>query len=295
MASTCDRPSPRRSSRAQAAISVDAGRTSCEDHKMHTVQSLVRDLEASGIPREATVFVHSGMRAIGDVEDRAEGVINALVDYFGPGLLAAPSHTWMTVHQDRDVFDPATTPSCVGIISQLFWQRPDATRSWHPTHSVAAIGEEAEWLTADEHLTTTPCPRTGTYGRLLDRDAYLVFMGCPMTKNTFVHGVEEWLDIPNRIASKATALSVRTPDGDVIATPQFMHDAPINDVSDNYQKLQKPLADLGQLRTVRFGDADMHITTTTAVAALATQLLQRDPDLFLTPDPVPSEWYLPRG
>lgn len=261
---------------------------------MHTVQSLTGDLEASGIPRDATVFVHSGMRAIGDVEGRAQGVVTALVNYFASGLLVLPSHTWMTVHKDRDVFEPAASPSCVGIISQLFWQRPDAIRSWHPTHSVAAIGEDAEWLIADEHLTTTPCPRDGAYGRLLDRDAYLIFIGCPMTKNTFVHGVEEWLEIPNRLASKATALSVRMPDGDVIATPQFMHDAPIDDVSHNYGKLQRPLAELGQLTTARFGDADIHITTTTAVAALATRLLERDPDLFLTPDPVPLDWYMPQ-
>lgn len=250
---------------------------------MHTAESLALDLEKSGIPRDATVLVHSSLRSIAPVEGGADAVCDALVRYFEPGLVVLPTHTWMTVNKDGAVFDPLESPSCVGALTEVFWQRPDTFRSWHPTHSVAAAGKDAEAFVADEHLTQTPCPRNGVYGKLADRDAYIAFVGCPMTKNTFVHGVEEWCGIPNRLALEPTALSVRLPGGEVVAAPQHMHKAPIEDISSNYGKLKPLLEQRGMLRRSQLGDAEVLVVKAREVQQVATQLLADDPDYFLTP------------
>lgn len=256
---------------------------------MHNVSELEKDLDSWGVPRESTVLIHSSMKSVGQVEGGADSVVEALSRFFDPGLLVLPTHTWMTVNQEGDVFDVQNSPSCVGVLPDVFRKRGDVIRSWHPSHSVAARGTDAEEFTAGEELARTPCPKDGVYGRLLDREAYIAFLGCPMTKNTYVHGVEEWAGVPNRIASEATGLFVRTPTGEMIATPQFRHKAPIDDVSSNYGKLQEPLDRFGLLREGRLGDATVLVTTARGVYELATHLLDQEPDLFLTPDPVPEE------
>ncbi len=259
---------------------------------MHTKESLIDDLAASGIPRDATVLLHSSMKAIGEVEGRADTVLDALAEYFEPGLLVLPTHTWETVNKDGDVFDPESSLSCVGVLTNLFWKRPETVRSLHPTHSVAALGEDAQKFTAGEELTRTPCSQGGVYGRLLDRGAYILFLGVPMTRNTFVHGVEEWNTIPNRLAEKPTELAVRS-GGSLIQTPQNVHSAPIPDISENYGKLRPVLQENGDLQVAKFGDAELLITTAPAVNRVATALLERDPDIFLDDRPVPKEWELP--
>ncbi len=249
----------------------------------HTKQSLLEDLAETGIPRDATVLIHSSMKSVGDVAGGADTVLDALSEYFAPGLLVLPTHTWADIVSEGDVFDPQTSPSCVGVLTELFRKRSDTVRSLHPTHSVAALGEDAGEFVAGEELVVTPCAREGVYGRLFDRDAYILFLGVPLTRNTFVHGVEEWNEIPNRLAKTPTAFVVKTPDGQEVVVPQFRHDAPIRDISENYDKLEKPLLDSGALHSERFGDAELLVTTARAVEKAASELLAQDPDVFLTP------------
>lgn len=249
---------------------------------MHTKDTLLADLEATGIPRDSTVLIHSSMTAIGDVEGGADTVLDALSEYFAPGLLVLPTHTWRDIFSDGDIFDPQQSPSCVGVLTDLFWRRPETVRSWHPTHSVAALGKDAAQFVAGEATRRTPCAREGVYGRLVDRDAYILFLGAPITKNTFVHGVEEWNGVPNRVAKEATDLLVRTPGGELIPAPQHRHDAPIRGIYENYQKLGDPLRKVGGLESARVGDAELLITKARIVERVASALLKEDPDVFLT-------------
>ena len=260
---------------------------------MHTKETLLADMAITGVPREATVLIHTSMKTIGEVEGGADTVLDVLSEYFAPGLLILPTHTWVTVFEDGDVFDPQQTLSCVGILPNLFWQRPGTVRSWHPTHSVAALGADASQFVAGEESKQTPCPRDGVYGRLVDRNAYILFLGAPFTKNTFVHGVEEWNNVPNRLAEEAVQLRVRTPGGELIAAPQHRHDAPIRSIYENYGKLGSPLTKVGGFRSARFGDADLLITKARAVEQVASALLSEDPDVFLDGDKVDPAWQPP--
>ena len=262
---------------------------------MHTKQSLLADLTKSGIPRDATVLIHSSMKSVGEVNGGADTVLDALSEYFEPGLLVLPSHTWETINQDGDVFDPEVSASCVGILTDLFWRRPETVRSWHPTHSVAALGAEAREFVAGEETTRSPCPRGGVYGRLLDRGAYILFLGVPMSRNTFVHGVEEWNGIQNRLAEKPTKLAVRTPGGTLVQAPQNMHSAPIPDVSANYDKLRAVLEKSGDLQVASLGDAELLITTAPAVNRVASALLAENPGIFLDDEPVDKGWEPPQA
>ena len=54
-----------------------------------------------GLKTEQTVLVHSSMRAIGEVENRADGVLDALMEYFAPGLLVFPTLTFILAWTKR--------------------------------------------------------------------------------------------------------------------------------------------------------------------------------------------------
>ena len=111
---------------------------------MYTKSDLMTGLAALNIDPRGTLLVHSSMKAIGPVEGGADTVLDALSEYMKDGLLVLPTHTWRSVAGEHNVFDVLHEPCCVGILPELFRQRPGVIRSLHPTHSVAALGRDAQ-------------------------------------------------------------------------------------------------------------------------------------------------------
>ncbi|TDL63943.1 hypothetical protein E2R56_26145 [Rhodococcus qingshengii] len=45
----------------------------------------------------------------------------------------------------------------------------------------------------------TPYARESSWGKLLDQKAAILLIGVDLRRFTYIHGVEEWLDIPGRL------------------------------------------------------------------------------------------------
>ena len=259
---------------------------------MHSKQSLLEQIKVLGIKPQDTLLIHSSMKAIGEVDGGADTVLDAFSEYLAPGLLVLPTHTWRQINAEYNVFDVVNEPSCVGILTNLFRQRPGVVRSWHPTHSVAALGADAlEFISGEENMDS-PCPRNGCWGKLYDRRAKILFLGANINRNTIIHGVEEWANIPNRVSSWYQDLKIRTPDGRMIHRPMRRHESPIPDVSKNYGKLEAPLFAKNIATRGRIGDAESILVEVVPMVDLTMEFLRRNPDLFLDNEPIPQEWYL---
>lgn len=113
--------------------------------------------------------------------------------------------------EDYNLFDPETEPACVGIIPNLFRKRNGVLRSLHPTHSIAAYGREAAEFIRGEELCTTPCTPGGCWCRLRDVNAKILLLGVTHVRNTYIHAVEEMLDVPDRFIAKKTVFQVKRP------------------------------------------------------------------------------------
>ncbi len=252
---------------------------------MHTKHSIQLQLEELGISPSDTVLVHSSMKSIGAVEGGGEAVLDALVEYVSEGLVVFPTHTWRQINAEYNVFDPRTEPSCVGALTEIFRRRSDAVRSWHPTHSVAAVGADAGPFTSAEEWFDTPCPRRGCWGKLYDRGAKVLFIGCGLRCNTLLHGVEEWYGIPNRLTDHHEPLQIRTPDGTLLDCPMRRHESPVGDISRHYGKMEGPFFATGVARRGRIGDADTVACDAIGMVDVTSAYLGRNPDLFLDDSP----------
>ena len=83
---------------------------------MHTFNSLLQDIKQAGIHKQGTLLVHSSMKAIGEVEGRADTVLDALIEYMKDGLLVFPTHSWSGENLKGGIYDPKTDPTCVGFL-----------------------------------------------------------------------------------------------------------------------------------------------------------------------------------
>ena len=165
---------------------------------MITSKDISNALSQLGVVPGDIVLVHSALRSLGPVEGGAAGVIAGFEDLLGrEGTLVMPTlcqvdfgNSFKTWYMDK--------PSDVGYLTEFFRKQPYVYRSNNPTHSVAARGKQAYWLTC-EHGGYGPhlCP-FGEYAfadsspwlKMYNMGAKVVFIGVTTMYNTAKHSVE---------------------------------------------------------------------------------------------------------
>ncbi len=253
---------------------------------MHTKISLMKQLEEMGIDPQGTVLMHSSMKSIGEVEGGADTVLDALSDYMAEGLLVLPTHTWSSINAEHPRFYVKSSPVCVGILPELFRKRPNVVRSLHPTHSVAALGRDAISFTSGDEQFDTPCSRGSAWGKLLDRKATILLVGVDLRRNTYIHGIEEWVDIPGRLTDNHEQLYTVLEDGTEIAVPSRRHCG--LSWSEHFWKVEEVLEREGALYRGKLGDADVMVCDAVRQYEVLSEMLKRNPDLFSDNEPLAS-------
>ncbi len=208
------------------------------------------------------VVVHSSLRATGL---DANELIEALLGAVGPeGLVVMPAFTYD---------DPAgaDAPSRAGALTEIFRLRPDAVRSGHPSHSVAAVGARARALCAGHEALPATAPGT-PLDRVAAWEGLVLLIGVGHVANTTVHVGEfhadaPYLDIPFDPAWPSWGLD-RFPG-----------------CSRAFGVVEEPLRRRVAVRDVRVGRAQAQLVEGAAVIDATMALLRVDPTTLLCTDP----------
>ena len=227
---------------------------------MFNKEYIFNQLKEMGAPRDSIVFVHSSLKAIGEVEGRADGLIDILKEYFTAegGLLCIPTHTWAFGNNGEIKFDLMEPKTCIGTLPNVAAKREDMLRTMHPSHSMAIFGdrEKAEAFAMGENEIETPTSKDGCYGKLFKNKGYVLLVGVGHNRNTYLHSVEEMLDLPNRISEDKLLMKTRLKDGSIIEEYKRYHKAEgINDVSARYPKFEPAFRLYGAIKDGFIGNA----------------------------------------
>ena len=262
---------------------------------MYTKADLIGYLEAMGLKRTDALLVHSSMKAIGPVEGGADTVVDAFMEYLKDGLLITPTHTWDRIGKNkRTLFDPQVEGNCVGIIPTLFSKREGVLRSLHPTHSVAAWGPDAADYIRGEEKMTSPCTPGGCWDRLREVDARILLLGVTHNRNTFLHAVDEALEIPDRLTQDQVPLQIRMPDGSICETRMHRH---FNSTygsgafAEYYEKLADAFYGLGAAKKVKFGDADCILCEARKLFEVCKKLYAIEENCIIHRETIPESWW----
>lgn len=150
----------------------------------------------SGRPK--ILFVHSSLSSCGYFVGGPEKVIEVLREF--SDTLCLPTHTYSyPAEPDRvgPVFDPARTPSQMGLLAETFRQQPGVVRSLHATHSLAAIGPLAEEICAGHYRCDSPCGAGTPYERLVRQHASVLMLGVSFGYYTLFHTAEGLSESPS--------------------------------------------------------------------------------------------------
>jgi aminoglycoside 3-N-acetyltransferase len=243
------------------------------------VEDLLAAWRSLGIHAGDTLFVHSSLRRLGPVDMRADGVIESLCVAVGPmGTVAVPTHTWGTVNLQQPVFHQTLSPSIVGTLTNVLRLRPDALRSLHPTHSVAAVGAGARAMVEGHECDDTPCSPRSPYGRLVTWGGKILFIGVGLQYCTFFHGCEEWAGCPWLFTPEPERYYSITAHGTVIEVLSRRH---THAVPRCYPSLEDPLYKAGILLKGAVGDCPLLLLDARRAAEWLVPRLREDPYLLV--------------
>jgi len=160
---------------------------------------LLKALRDLGIQPGDAILVHSAVSGFEGFRGELPDVIATLQEAVGVnGTLLMPtlsmSGSAIEFAQSGKIFNLRTTPSQVGLLTEVFRRSPDVMRSVHPTHSVAVRGPETGWWIANHHLAGTPCGLGSPFHCLLERRGKILLAGVGISAMTFYHCIEEILE-----------------------------------------------------------------------------------------------------
>jgi len=163
-------------------------------------------------------------------------------------------------------------------------------RSLHPTHSVAAFGKRAEAFVKGEERATSPCFEGGVWQRLFEENAIVLLIGVELNRNTYIHAVDEMLDLPNRLGDPIS-LTVIDKQGNEYSLSYRKHSEIVG--SDFFENYRKPLEALGAMKNDVLGNAKVGIFYVAPATEVIKHLWSKaDYDLCEVERDIPSEYYM---
>lgn len=166
----------------------------------YTREEFREALVSAGLRPGDTVFTHSNIGFFGMPEPRASTeevcrtLLGTVLEVIGPeGTFVVPTFTYSFC--EGKAFDPDSTPSPCGALTEYVRTRPEAFRSHDPAFSVAAIGARAAELT--DSAPQNSFGEGSFFQRFLDADGVVCNFNLD-AGSTFLHHVERLLDVPYR-------------------------------------------------------------------------------------------------
>ncbi|MBQ8202567.1 MAG: AAC(3) family N-acetyltransferase [Clostridia bacterium] len=265
---------------------------------MITKQDIFNLLSNFGVRHDDTLTIHASLRAAGPIENGADGLIDALKEYLCDGLLLIPTHTWAVVNKANPYFDVRQTIPNIGTLARVAAFRPDAIRTLHPTHSLAVFGKEASTYIQGEERSSTPAPMGGCLSRLYERSGKVLLLGVGHERNTYLHAVDERMDLPNRLRPEGFTVTITDWNGHTMQSPEFhphyVEGIPVG-CSEYYPNYKRALEAAGAVTYGQLGNALVYCCDARRMTDAVMHLWQQaDRDICLGDFDIPEGWY-PHG
>ena len=253
-----------------------------------TKDDILRDLESLGVQRGSLLFVHSSMSALGRVDGGADAVADALLEAIGPnGTLVVPAFTYADPHDYPDsidpawIFDPASTRSGMGAVTNAVRMRNGALRSIHLWHSVAAVGPLAQTVvTADGKAWASAWDETSPMAWVFDNGGFILLLGVPYQNLTAVHVWEVELGVDYR---ETRFITRRTPlaDGTLVPLASQVHARRDWHPGSDFNRMGERMEKAGLVAVGHVGNAVARLFTAADAHETARTMYAEDTSAFL--------------
>lgn len=261
---------------------------------MVTEKDIFKLLTKCNVKNTDKLTMHCSLRAIGEIEGGADGLIDAMKSYLSEGLFLVPTHTWANVTPENPIFDVKTSVPCIGTLPKIAAFRSDGIRSLHPTHSLTVFGKGAAEYVEGEEKSATPAPIGGALSRLYEENGKILLIGVGQERNTYLHAVDERLNIPNRLSPEGFVIKIIDADGKEMFSPPFHCHKAVgsSDISMQYPNYERAFEYHGAITYHRLGNATVRCCDARKMTDVVRLLWKNaDHDLCINIEEIPKKYY----
>jgi aminoglycoside 3-N-acetyltransferase len=166
--------------------------------KYRNYQEIKSAFKVCGIKKNDVIFIHADEILSTQIKFEKRTVdptmlfIETLIDFIGGvGTIIIPTFTYSFIKKKK--YDIENSSSEVGNFSEKFRLVDNVSRSKNPIFSVASIGKYSNQITNSS--ITTCFGKDSIFDLLNFYDAKIFCIGCSFNRVTFVHYVEEKLNV----------------------------------------------------------------------------------------------------
>lgn len=245
---------------------------------MLSFDDLVAGFHELGVEPGDMLLVHSSYKSFGPVEGGPQTVVDALIAALGPqGTLIMP--TFNFDFNKGQPWDVRSTPSQMGVLTELVRKDPRAKRVFHPIYSFAILGKHADTLGSLRYKSSYE--RNSVFGKLRDLDAKIMVVGLSYTNSmTFFHHIEQMEGVDYRFLKQFTG-EVTDWDG---TTRTDTFEMLVRDIDKGVITEVDPMGALmeqaGVIKVGRIGEAAVKLMQANDVYAFTAREMRRDPHLL---------------
>jgi aminoglycoside 3-N-acetyltransferase len=247
---------------------------------MLTFEKLVEEFRALGVEAGDTLLVHSSYKSLGPVEGGPQTVIRALeaaLETDRDGTLIMP--TFNFGFNKGEPWDVRTTPSKMGVLTELVRTDPRAKRVFHPFYSFAVLGKHAEMLGSLRYKSAYE--RNSVFGKLRDLDGKIMIIGLSYTNSmTFFHHIEQMEGVDYRFLKQFTGQVTDENGNTYIDTFEML----VRDIDKGVVTEVNPMGELmekaGIVKIRKIGEADVKLMKANEVYEFTAREMKRDPHLL---------------
>jgi len=247
---------------------------------MLTFEQLVEGFQKLGVEQGDTLLVHSSYKSFGEVDGGPATVIRALEAALGTdkdGTLIMP--TFNFDFNKGESWDVRTTPSKMGVLTELVRKDPRAKRVFHPFYSFAILGKHAEMLGGLRYKSAYE--RNSVFGKLRDLDGKIMVIGLSYNNSmTFFHHIEQMEGVDYRLLKQFTG-EVTDENGNTYTDTFEML---VRDIDKGVMTMVDPMGALreeaGVIKSRKIGDADVKLMKANEIYEFTAREMKRDPFLL---------------
>jgi len=247
---------------------------------MLTLEKLISDFRSLGVVEGDTLLVHSSYKTFGEVDGGPAIVVRALesaLNTDGEGTLIMP--TFNFDFNKGEAWDVRTTPSKMGILTELVRKDKRAKRVFHPFYSFAILGKHAEMLGSLRYKSAYE--RDSVFGKLRELDGKIMVIGLSYNDSmTFFHHIEQMEGVDYRFLKQFTG-EVTDENGNTYTDTFEML---VRDVDKGVMTMVDPMGTLmenaGVIQSAKIGEADVKLMKANEVYEFTAREMKRDPHLL---------------
>lgn len=250
--------------------------------KIAEVESILNMLDLT-----KDTIIHSSLSNIGKIEGGSVNLTNMLLKKFNleQTTLLAPALPFLgpsAEYLDQlELFDLTTAKNAMGNIPNQIMKKEGCLRSFHPTHSVIAIGENSQLYIENHEKSQTPFCSDSPYYKITKNEGQILMFGVGLNSITNFHVYEDILSehLPFKVYAKKT-YQVKAINGETKVTIHTkVHDMHMSAKRD-CERARKHLISNGYITTYKIGDSEISLLDAKGLTVTLLQMLLKGESIY---------------